>query len=149
MIRAIYILLFTVVLLQACEEAYTPKPKGYNRLDLPEREYVSLPDSLPYTFQVSKAAKLLRDSSYIAERYWLARTLGNSRNPATYDDLLHFLNDPHPNVVTMALHAIGKRGNRDMADEIMHIITTTDNWYIQWYAYKALRSIGWRQTKSN
>jgi hypothetical protein len=88
-------------------------------------------------------------SCRIAERYWLARTLGNSRNPATYDDLLHFLNDPHPNVVTMALHAIGKRGNRDMADEIMHIITTTDNWYIQWYAYKALRSLGWRQTKSN
>ena len=91
---------------------------------------------------------LLR-SHHIAERYWLAKTLGNSRNHATFNDLLHFLNDPHPNVVTMALFALGKRGNRDMTDEIMQIIKTTDNWYIQWYAYKALRSIGWRQTKSN
>jgi hypothetical protein len=96
-----------------------------------------------------KSYPALLKSNHIAERYWLVRSLGNSRNSSTYNDLLHFLNDPHPNVVTMALHAIGKRGNRDMTDKIMQIITTTDSWYIQWYAYKALRSIGWRQTKSN
>ena len=96
-----------------------------------------------------KSYPAMLKSTHVVERYWLVKTLGNSRNPATYNDLLHFLNDPHPNVVTTALHALGKRGNRDMTEEIMQIITTTDNWYIQWYAYKALRSIGWRQTKSN
>jgi hypothetical protein len=96
-----------------------------------------------------KSYPALLRSTHIAERYWLVKTLGNSRSQATYNDLLHFLNDPHPNVVTMALYAIGKRGDRDMTDDIMQIITTSDNWYIQWYAYKALRSIGWRQTKSN
>ena len=55
----------------SCEKTYTPKPKGYNRLDLPERSYVSLPDSLPYSFEISKAVKIYRDSSYIAERYWI------------------------------------------------------------------------------
>lgn len=60
-----------VLLLLACEQSYTPKPKGYNKLDLPAHEYVNLPDSLPYTFQISKAARLVRDSSYIAERYWI------------------------------------------------------------------------------
>ena len=55
----------------SCEDSFTPKPKGYNRLDLPERQYVELPDSLPYSFEISRAAKLLRDSSYIAERYWI------------------------------------------------------------------------------
>lgn len=54
-----------------CEKTYTPKPKGYNRLDLPQRSYVSLPDSLPYSFDISKYAEIYRDSSYIAERYWL------------------------------------------------------------------------------
>ncbi len=54
-----------------CEQTYTPKSKGYNRLDLPTRAYVALPDSLPYQFEISKAAKILRDSSYIAERYWI------------------------------------------------------------------------------
>jgi hypothetical protein len=90
----------------------------------------------------------LLSNKKIAERYWLVRTLGNSNNPSTYTDLLNFLNDPHPNVVTMALYAIGKRGNRDAIDEIQKLIAISDNWYIQWYAYKALRSIGWRQTKS-
>ena len=55
----------------SCEKTYTPKPKGYNRLDLPERSYVALPDSLPYTFDISTSAKIFRDSSYIAERYWI------------------------------------------------------------------------------
>lgn len=54
-----------------CEQTYIPKPKGYNRLDLPEHRYIALPDSLPYQFQISAAAKILRDSSYIAERYWI------------------------------------------------------------------------------
>jgi hypothetical protein len=96
-----------------------------------------------------KSYPAMLKSTHIAERYWLVKTLGNSKNPATHNDLLHFLDDPHPNVVTMALHAIGKRGHLDMKEKIVQIITTTDNWYIQWYAYKALRSIGWRQTKSN
>ena len=64
-------LLVFIFLIVGCEQAYTPKPKGYNRLLLPPREYVSIPDSLPYTFEISTAAKLLRDSSYIAEKYWI------------------------------------------------------------------------------
>jgi ABC-type transport system involved in multi-copper enzyme maturation permease subunit len=90
----------------------------------------------------------LLSSAQIVERYWLVRALGNSKNPDTYTDLRNFLNDVHPNIVTMALYAIGKRGNSDAIDQIKQIIATSDNWYIQWYAYRALRSIGWRQTKS-
>lgn len=63
--------LLAVLLWVGCEKTYTPKPKGYNRLDLPERLYISLPDSLPYTFDISSSVKILRDSSYIAERYWI------------------------------------------------------------------------------
>ena len=60
-----------IVLAGGCRDTYSPKPKGYNRLQLPPHEYISLPDSLPYSFEVSKAARILRDSSYIAERYWI------------------------------------------------------------------------------
>ena len=60
-----------VLVFWSCEQAYTPKQRGYNRLDLPEHSYKALPDSLPYQFQISTAAKILRDSSYIAERYWI------------------------------------------------------------------------------
>ena len=89
----------------------------------------------------------LLNSAYIAERYWFVRTLANSRNPETYRDLLSFLNDSQPNVVSMALYALGKRGNKNSIGRIMQVIKTSDDWYHQWYAYKAMRALGWRQTK--
>lgn len=55
----------------ACDREYLPKPIGYNRLELPEPSYRSLPDSLPYTFEYSTHARLLQDTSAINERYWI------------------------------------------------------------------------------
>ncbi|MCI0750811.1 MAG: gliding motility lipoprotein GldD [Flammeovirgaceae bacterium] len=48
-----------------------PKPLGYNRLVLPAHAYQNLPDTLPYMFQYSKHAKLLADTSWIRERFWI------------------------------------------------------------------------------
>jgi gliding motility-associated lipoprotein GldD len=66
------ILLFLGVL-AACgsSDSYVPKPKAYNRIDLPEHQYQALPDSFPYQFEYSKHARILPDSSWIAERYWI------------------------------------------------------------------------------
>lgn len=58
-------------MLASCEKNYMPKPKGYNRIDLPKAEYQHLPDSFPFAFEYSKHAKLLPDSSWISERYWI------------------------------------------------------------------------------
>ena len=91
----------------------------------------------------------LLKSDYIAERYWFVRTLANSRKPGTYRDLLSFLNDTHPNVASMALYGLGRRGNKEAIGKIMQVIETSDDWYHQGYAYKALRALGWRQTKLN
>jgi len=55
----------------SCKKDYHPKPKGYNRLVLPAQEYQLSPDSLPYKFEYSKHARLLRDSSWMSERYWI------------------------------------------------------------------------------
>jgi gliding motility-associated lipoprotein GldD len=54
-----------------CERSYLPKPLGYNRLILPEPAYQSLPDTLPYTFEYSKHARLLDDTTNISEPYWI------------------------------------------------------------------------------
>ena len=62
----------SVVLFSACEQDYYPKPVGFNRIDLPKHEFQALPDSFPYSFEYSKNAKILPDSSYIRERYWFA-----------------------------------------------------------------------------
>jgi hypothetical protein len=85
-------------------------------------------------------------SPHIPVRYWLARSLGASRHPETYDDLLGLLDDPHPNVVSMAFYALGKRGDTRAISVILEKIGTSDHWYSQWYAYRALRRLGWKQT---
>jgi HEAT repeat protein len=91
----------------------------------------------------------LLTSPHIAERYWLVKTLANSRDPAAYKDLVAFLNDPQLNIRTMALYALGRMGNRQAIDQVLHILETSDDWYIHWYAYRALRSLGWKQKKLN
>lgn len=65
-----YIILFSFFLF-SCGADYLPKPKGYNRIYLPEAAYQALPDSFPYAFEYSKHANILKDSSWIAERYWI------------------------------------------------------------------------------
>jgi gliding motility-associated lipoprotein GldD len=55
----------------SCQQDYTPKPLGYNRLDLPPPAYKALPDSLPYQFEYSVHAKVLDDTSAISERFWI------------------------------------------------------------------------------
>ena len=88
-------------------------------------------------------------SPHVAERYWLARALAVSRRPETYGDLLALLDDPHPNVVSMAFFALGRRADSRGVSEILKRIKTSDHWYNQWYAYKALRALGWQQRKLN
>ena len=90
----------------------------------------------------------LLTSPHIAERYWLARALAVSSRPETYRDLLAFLDDPHPNVVSMAFYGLGQRGDSRGVSEILKRIKTSDHWYNQLYAYKALRNLGWKQRKS-
>jgi len=65
-------ILIILFVFAACDsETYLPKPRGYNRIDLPDREFQILPDSFPYSFEYSKHAKLLKDSSWISEKFWI------------------------------------------------------------------------------
>jgi gliding motility-associated lipoprotein GldD len=71
-INAIFLALIPVLtLIQGCTTDFQPKPKGYNRLFLPEAAYQSTPDSLPFKFNYSRHARLLDDTSWVSERYWI------------------------------------------------------------------------------
>lgn len=86
-------------------------------------------------------------SRSIPVRYWLARALGSSRRPETYKDLLALLDDPHPNVVCMAFYALGRRGVKQAIEEIRKRVETSGHWYEQWYGYRAMKTLGWRQQR--
>jgi gliding motility-associated lipoprotein GldD len=67
-------LLTTGLLLTGCTSSpddFTPKPKGYNRIDLPPHAYQQLGARHPYRFEYSKHARILRDSSYLAQPHWI------------------------------------------------------------------------------
>lgn len=85
---------------------------------------------------------------HIPEKYWFAKALSTSKSENTYKLLLGFLDDPSPNVVCMALFSLGKRNQGQAIDKIIHMIKEGKHWYIQWYAYKALKRMGWEQPKS-
>ena len=60
-------------LLAGCSSApdFTPKPKGYNRIDLPAHRYRLLSGGHPYEFEYSTQAVIKRDSSSIALPHWI------------------------------------------------------------------------------
>jgi len=82
------------------------------------------------------------------ERYWLAKALAFSCRPETFEMLLQLLQDPNLNVRTMALYSLGVRKDPRAIEAILKQIEKSQEWYCQIYAYKALRSLGWKQAKS-
>ena len=90
----------------------------------------------------------LATSPFIAERYWLARSLANAKRPEATAMLQHLASDPVPIVACQALLAMGKRKDQRMIPQIINCINTTPAWYIQMYAYRALRTLGWVQPQS-
>ena len=97
-----YLIIFFSFFFIACGADYLPKPKGYNRIDLPEASYQPTPDSLPYFFEYSKHANLLRDSSWITERYWvnlhypeMGATIQVTYKPVTDSIIREYLSDSY------------------------------------------------------
>ena len=71
MLKKLFFFLILVIVLASCEESYTPKAKGYNRIDLPEHSYQQLQGDYPYTFQYSTHAIVRPHKSTFAEPYWI------------------------------------------------------------------------------
>jgi hypothetical protein len=92
-------------------------------------------------------AAILR-SPHPQERYWLAQTLAIGANPAASAGLAVLLEDPSLNVRTQAVEAIARRRDRAAAPAILSRLKTSQDWYFQLYAYRALRALGWNQTAS-
>jgi HEAT repeat protein len=88
--------------------------------------------------------KLIK-SPLIPERYWLAKNLGNSHSAESDNMLVDLLKDPSPNVVCMALYSLGNKKRPMTSQKIIELIGASTHWYVQWYAYKSLKRLGWTQ----
>ncbi len=69
--RRVLVLLIFTFFLAACQGDYFPKPKGYNRIDLPNRAFTTLEGDFPYSFEHSKNARIESDSFNLAQKDWI------------------------------------------------------------------------------
>lgn len=49
--------LLIVLIISSCTDNYTPKPRGYHRIEFPEHEYQRYETDCPYTFEYHKRAQ--------------------------------------------------------------------------------------------
>jgi gliding motility-associated lipoprotein GldD len=60
-----------LVLAIGCTQDYTPKPRGYFRIDLPEKQYARFDSAFPYSFEYPVYAKIVPDNRKSSEPYWM------------------------------------------------------------------------------
>ena len=61
---------FFILFILSCGDSYNPKPRGFFRIDLPEKEYRVFDSIFPYTFEYPVYAKIQPDLSPASEPYW-------------------------------------------------------------------------------
>ena len=90
-----------LLLINSCHDSYTPKPRGYFRIDLPSHEYRMFDTTFPYSFEYPVYAGIYPDYSKIAEPFWInirfvkfKATLHLSYKPVK-GNLAEYLNDAH------------------------------------------------------
>lgn len=66
--KKVFTYYFLLIFFFSCEENYTPKPKGFNRIDLPRASYQSIGADYPYQFEYSTLVNIEKDTS---EDYWI------------------------------------------------------------------------------
>ncbi|WP_297091439.1 gliding motility lipoprotein GldD [uncultured Draconibacterium sp.] len=62
---------FIVFLLVSCKESYTPKPRGYFRIDFPEKTYAEITGSYPYKFEIPAYARIEKDKRNLNKPNWI------------------------------------------------------------------------------
>ncbi|TDG37624.1 gliding motility lipoprotein GldD [Pedobacter changchengzhani] len=83
-------LILMCVFFMACKNnTYSPKPKGYFRINFPEKKYQTFNGNAPFTFEYPVYARLEKDSIDGAERFWynLHYTQFNGYLHLTYYDV--------------------------------------------------------------
>jgi gliding motility-associated lipoprotein GldD len=59
------------ILFSGCNEKYTPKPRGYFRINFPEKKYKTFINSFPYSFEYPVYASVVPDTMDKAEPFWI------------------------------------------------------------------------------
>ncbi|NNF02658.1 MAG: gliding motility lipoprotein GldD [Bacteroidia bacterium] len=68
----VIICILSCIVLSSCEENYFPKPRGYFRIEFPDKKYVPYdPVSCPYKFEAPEYANMVMDTIGLREYCWM------------------------------------------------------------------------------
>jgi len=69
--RYLYVLLIFFLFIAGCGTNFTPKPKGYFRIDFPVKSYQMFDGSCPFSFEYPSYGKVVNDTDKDAEPCWM------------------------------------------------------------------------------
>jgi len=114
---------FCILFLASCggNSDYTPKPKGYYRIDLPQKQYVVFDSTYPYTFEYPVYAKVSPDKDKNAEPFWMNIDFPTFKGKIhiSYKMIKHNLSKFSDDAYNLAMKHIPKATNID--DELIDI----------------------------
>lgn len=114
----------------SCQNSYVPKPRGYYRIDFPPKKYRIFDTTFPYTFEYPVYSKIVRDSSKMAEPYWINIVYYpyNAQLHISYKTIKHnlatYLNDSHTlvNKHIPKANAISQREYVDTVENVYGLV---------------------------
>jgi gliding motility-associated lipoprotein GldD len=68
--RILFLVLIVSVLGSACNSDYSPKPRGYYRIELPKKAYQAYQSGCGYSFDIPTYATVVNDSTSDADVCW-------------------------------------------------------------------------------
>lgn len=68
--KSLLVLFFLPLLIACGEETFTPKPKGYFRIDLPEKDYYQAERDCPFTFEIPQYSNIKSNSGNPNQPCW-------------------------------------------------------------------------------
>ena len=109
------------------KQSYVPRPKGFNRIDLPAQTYQRLTEKHPYTFEYSRSARVVPDTFATAQKDWIFIYYPQFKAniQLTYKDIN---NDPKrlQDYINDSFKLTGKHQVRASSIQAQKLVTTND-----------------------
>ncbi len=70
--KNLFVIIAIALVISACgNHDYSPKPRGYFRIEFPEKAYQEYTGGCPFTFQYPKYARVVPDTERVTQPCWL------------------------------------------------------------------------------
>lgn len=70
-IMKLWAIIVLLLLTVACMETYTPRPRGYFRIDFPEKSYARIANKYPYSFETPSYSRIEKDRYNPNQTNWI------------------------------------------------------------------------------